>query len=108
MTEVLFAFVTFPSMEKAVELTRLLVEEGLVAGGNIVPGLRSIYRWEGKIFDEQEVMTIFQVSEKGYPAFERRVKELHPYQVPEIVAFPVTGHAPYLQWVRNHGAQAPQ
>ena len=52
MSDVLFAFVTFPSMEKAAEVTRTVVEEGLVAGGNMVPGLRSIYRWEGKVYDE--------------------------------------------------------
>jgi periplasmic divalent cation tolerance protein len=103
MSDVLFAFVTFPSMEKAAEVTRTVVEEGLVAGGNMVPGLRSIYRWEGKVYDEAEVMTIFQVREVGFATFVARIKELHPYQVPEIVAFPVVGYGPYLDWVRRHG-----
>ena len=48
-------------------------------------------------------MTIFQVREVGFATFVARIKELHPYQVPEIVAFPVVGYGPYLDWVRRHG-----
>ena len=96
-------FVTAASEDEAATIGRTLVEERLVACANILPGIRSIYRWQGKIEDEPEVMLIFKTTEARIPALIRRVRELHSYDVPEIIALPILqGHEPYLDWVREN------
>lgn len=105
MMDVYFVFVTFGSMEQAVTVTRTVVEEQLAAGGNLVPGLRSFYRWKGEVRDDAETMVIYQCRAADFEALRERIRGLHSYECPEIVAFePVAGHAPYLDWVRNRGA----
>ena len=100
MTDAIVVFVTTPSAEKAAELARALVEEGLAACGNVVPGLRSIYRWEGKIFDEPEAWLVLKTSSARFEALRARVVALHPYECPEVIALPIAqGHAPYLAWI---------
>ncbi len=66
-----------------------------------MPGIRSIYRWKGKIYDEQESLIIIKTRTSLFDALEKRVKELHSYEVPEIISFPVARGLPqYLEWVR--------
>lgn len=102
MTDVILVLVTAPSSDKAAELARALVEEQLAACGNIVPGVRSIYRWEGEVHDEQEVLLILKTKDALFEALRARVVELHPYQVPEVLRLDITdGHGPYLAWVRD-------
>jgi periplasmic divalent cation tolerance protein len=92
--------VTAPSAEKAAELARALVEERLAACGNVVPGLRSIYRWEGKVQDEPEALLILKTTRGRFEALRERVLALHPYQVPEVIALSVeAGSAAYLGWI---------
>jgi len=92
--------VTMPTAERAAELARALVEERLAACGNVVPGLRSIYRWEGKVVDEPEVLLVLKTTAARFEALRDRVLALHPYQVPEVLALPVeAGSAAYLAWV---------
>lgn len=99
-TEALVVLVTAPSAEKAAEIARVLVGERLAACGNVVPGVRSIYRWEGKIEDEPEALLLLKTTRARFDALRARVLALHPYQVPEIVALPVeAGSAPYLAWI---------
>ena len=94
--------VTAPSAEVAANLARALVSEKLAACATIVPGVRSIYAWEGKVCDEQEVLCVLKTRRTLFPAVRERVQALHPYQVPEIVALPlVEGSAPYLAWLRD-------
>ncbi len=101
MTDVVVALVTAPSAEKAAELARALVEERLAACGNVLPGLRSIYRWEGKVQDEPEALLLLKTTEAGFEALRARVVALHPYDVPEVIRLRVeAGHEPYLGWVR--------
>jgi periplasmic divalent cation tolerance protein len=101
--EVLIVLTTWPDVEKARAATRTLVEEKLVACGNIVPGVESIYRWEGKVEMSAEVIVIFKTVIGSYQRFETRVRELHPYQVPEIVVLRVTDGLPsYLRWVEQN------
>lgn len=104
----MLVFSTFPSEEKAREIVRILVEERAIACGNILPPMRSIYRWHGAIRDEAEVLAIFKVSRGGYASLQRRLHELHPYDVPEIIAVEIsTGLPAYLDWVReNSSAEA--
>jgi periplasmic divalent cation tolerance protein len=102
MTDVLVVFVTTPSQEKAAELARTLVEERLAACGNVLPGVRSIYRWEGKVEDDAEVLLLLKTTRERFPALRDRVLALHPYRVPEVIALPVeTGSDGYLAWVRG-------
>ena len=91
---------TFPDAETAQRIASALVEEGLAACVNIIPGAQSIYRWEGKIESAGEVLALAKTTLSGYAHLEERLKELHPYSVPEIVALPVErAQAAYAQWV---------
>jgi periplasmic divalent cation tolerance protein len=95
MTDALVVLVTAPSAEKAAELARTLVEERLAACGNVVPGLRSIYRWEGQVQDEPEALLVLKTTRSRFEALRERVLALHPYEVPEVIALPVeVGSAP--------------
>lgn len=99
-SETVVALTTLPSPEKAAELARRLVEEGLVACVNVVPGIRSIYRWKGEICDEPEAICVMKTRRERVPALKGRLVSLHPYEVPELVVLDVAdGHVPYLQWV---------
>lgn len=101
MTDVCLALVTVPTAEAAAGLARTLVEEGLAACGNVVPGLRSIYRWEGTVHDEPEALLLLKTRAERFEALARRVVELHPYQVPEVLRLGVDGgNEPYLAWIR--------
>lgn len=95
--------VTAPDPATAESLVRRLVEEEVVACGNIVPGVTSIYRWEGRVEQEQEVLVVFKTTVAGADHLVRRVPELHPYDVPEVLVLPVeAGHRPYLEWVAEN------
>ncbi|BDG01982.1 divalent-cation tolerance protein CutA [Anaeromyxobacter oryzae] len=99
-TDALVVLVTAPSADKAAELARALVEERLAACGNVVPGLRSIYRWDGKVQDDVEALLLLKTTRARFEALRERVLALHPYQVPEVLAIPVAaGSAPYLAWI---------
>ena len=83
---------TCPDLETARGLARQLVEGSLVACVNVVPGLRSIYRWNGSVHEDAEVLMILKTTGD----------QLHPYDVPEFVALAVSnGHDPYLRWVAD-------
>jgi len=95
-------FVTTPSAEVAATLAKTLVTEKLVACVNILPGLRSIYAWQDKVCDEEEVLCVLKTRRTLFAAVREHVSALHPYQVPEIIALPlVDGSAPYLAWLRD-------
>lgn len=92
--------VTAPDREAALSLVRRLVQESLIACGNILPGLTSVYRWEGEVEEDSEVLAILKTREEALPALIRRIEQLHPYDVPEILALPVKEGLPaYLNWV---------
>jgi periplasmic divalent cation tolerance protein len=99
-TNALVVLSTFPTADKAAEVARALVEEQLCACVNLVPQLRSIYRWQGAVQDDAEVLAIIKTTRAGYDALSRRLLELHPYDVPEVLALPVAaGPAAYLDWL---------
>lgn len=100
--EVLTVFTTWPDLDTARAATRALVEEKLAACGNIVPGVESIYRWEGKVETGAEVLVVFKTVIGSYQMFETRLRTLHPYAVPEVLALRVTDGLPaYLRWVEQ-------
>jgi periplasmic divalent cation tolerance protein len=100
--EAIVVLVTAPSTEKAAAIARALVEERLAACCNIVPGLRSIYAWEGRVQEDDEVLLVIKTSRDHFERLRARVVALHEYRCPEVIALPVAdGHAPYLEWIRG-------
>lgn len=79
-------FITAPTVDEAQTIARALVEESLAACVNIIEGCRSIYRWEGDIHTDQEVLLLVKTERRRFPEVEKRVSDLHSYDVPEIVA----------------------
>jgi len=98
--EFFVALCACPDGETARRIGHDLVEGSLVACVNVVPGLRSIYRWNDSIRDDQEVLMILKTAADRLPDARQRLVALHPYEVPEVVALPVAdGHDAYLSWV---------
>lgn len=99
-TTALVVLVTTPTAESAAAMARTLVEEGLCACGNVVPTVRSIYRWEGEIHDDAEALLVLKTERRLLAELKERLLALHPYQVPELLALTVEdGLAPYLAWI---------
>ncbi len=100
MSDVVVCFSTASSDEEAARIGRALVEEELAACVNLVPGVRSIYRWQGKIEDGAEVLMVIKTRRPKVDALVARLKSLHSYTVPELVAMDVVaGNPDYLAWV---------
>jgi periplasmic divalent cation tolerance protein len=96
----LVVFSTFPDADTAARVARTLVEDRLAACVNLLPMVRSIYRWEGEVCDEAETLAVIKTTAERYPALAAKIAELHPYQVPEVIALPLAdGHPPYLAWL---------
>jgi periplasmic divalent cation tolerance protein len=102
MSDVLAVLVTVPSPSIAARIATAAVKERLAACVNIVPGVRSVYVWKGKVCDDRELLLVLKTTRGRYPELERRIRALHPYEVPEIVALPVRrGSRAYLKWIRE-------
>ena len=100
MTETLVVLSTFPSEDDAARVVRTLVEERLVACGNLIPAVRSFYHWEGKIVDDREVQAVMKTRKQDWGALLSRLHELHPYTTPECIALRVAAGAPkYMAWL---------
>ena len=100
MTDAILVITTLSSADAAAEIARKLVGEKLAACANLVPAVRSIYRWEGKVQDENEVLVLIKTQQRHYERLKARLLELHPYEVPEVIALPVErGHQAYLDWI---------
>lgn len=91
---------TVSTEDEGVALVRGLLERKLIACGTLVPGARSIYRWEGRIADEREVVVFLKTRSAVVPALQAALPELHPYKVPEFLVLSVdSGLAKYLDWI---------
>ncbi|TMB10796.1 MAG: divalent-cation tolerance protein CutA [Deltaproteobacteria bacterium] len=102
MTDAILVLTTLPTADAAVEVAKALIGEKLAACANILPALRSIYRWEGKVQDENEVLVLLKSRQGQYESLKTRILELHPYDVPEILAIPIErGHGAYLDWIAS-------
>ena len=102
MTDVIVVLSTLPAGDVAAAIARTLVEEKLAACVNLVPHVRSFYEWKGAVVDEPEQLAIIKTTVDGFPALRARLVDLHPYEVPAMLALPaVDGHLPYLGWVRE-------
>lgn len=98
--QAVFCYVTCPDRALAEDLARRLVEERLAACGNVLDGMRSVYRWEGKVEEASEAVLIVKTRAELVERVTARVRELHPYACPCVAALPVTGGNPdYLAWI---------
>jgi periplasmic divalent cation tolerance protein len=106
--DVVVGMITTPNRDMAEAIVDRLVGERLIACGNISTSLASIYWWQGKIERAEEVLIIMKTTEALTSRVAARVRELHSYEVPEVLFFPVTnGNAAYVQWVRDSVMPAP-
>jgi periplasmic divalent cation tolerance protein len=95
-------FITTSNEDEAGKIAKAVVEEKLAACVNIIKGIRSIYSWQGKIEDDEEVLMVLKTRESLFDALAKRVKELHSYTVPEIIAMPIVkGSEDYLNWIKD-------
>jgi periplasmic divalent cation tolerance protein len=103
MPDPIVVLVTCGSEEEALKIANALVDAHLAACVNLVAPIRSIYRWEGKIWDEKEWLLIIKTQKQRFEALEKRVRSLHSYSVPEIISLPITeGSSAYLNWIREN------
>ncbi len=102
MTGKLIVFVTCSSLGEAKKIARALVEARLAACGNILTGVRSIYRWKGRVESAGETLLLLKTSRRRFAALRRAVERLHSYDTPEVLAVPVTaGARKYLAWLED-------
>jgi periplasmic divalent cation tolerance protein len=102
VTDAIVVYVTAPNEDEAAAIAKALVSERLAACINIVRAIRSIYMWQGTIEDDAEVLMIIKTQASLFGRLSTRVKELHSYSVPEVIALPiVTGSEDYLAWLRD-------
>jgi len=100
--ENIVVFITASNEDEAAKISRALVEARLAGCVNIIKGVRSIYQWKEKIEDEPEVLMIVKTQRHLFPVLSKKVKELHTYTVPEILALPIVeGSAEYLNWLKE-------
>ena len=101
--EVLLVLSTFPEAETARRIARQIVEEKYAACANLLPPIESIYWWEGKVEQGNEALVLFKTTAARFEGMQARLRQLHPYEVPEIIAVAIERGLPeYLRWVAEH------
>lgn len=101
-SDAIVVLTTVSNDEEAVKLVRTLLERRLIACGTLVPGARSLYRWQGKIADEKETFLLLKTRSARIEALQEAFRELHPYKVPELLALAVdSGMEKYLEWING-------
>ena len=99
-TDAIVVLTTITTAEEGVALIRALLERRLIACGTLMPGARSLYRWKGKIADEQETIVLLKTRAARLEGLRLAFDDLHPYKVPELLALPVSaGTEKYLEWI---------
>ncbi len=108
-SDAIVVLVTVPNAEVAARLAETLVGEALAACVNVLPEVTSTYRWQGRVEHDREQLCLMKTTRDGFERLRARVLELHPYELPEVIALPiVAGHAPYLAWIAGAvGPKAP-
>ena len=106
-TDAVVLMTTVASAQEGEMLVRTLLERRLIACGSLIPGARSLYRWEGKIADEQETVILMKTRSAVLHAVEKAFAELHPYKVPELLALEVQwGLGKYVDWINDETSMA--
>jgi periplasmic divalent cation tolerance protein len=109
MQEFIVVYVTAGSADEADRLARSLVDERLAACVNRIKSVQSVYRWQGKVEQSEEELLIIKTSRDRFAALEKRVRELHSYSVPEVIALPVIeGSSNYLKWIKEQVTPGPR
>ncbi|MEJ7810090.1 MAG: divalent-cation tolerance protein CutA [Gemmatimonadaceae bacterium] len=104
-TDASVVLTTVANAEQGEALVRALLDRRLIACGTLLPSARSLYRWEGAVADEPEVVILLKTRRDAVPALDRAFAELHPYAVPELLALPASAGAPgYLSWIARETA----
>ena len=102
MAEIGVVFCTVGNLESAESIAKALVESKLAACVNIIKNLTSVYTWENKLCQEDEILLVIKTRENLFEELKAKIIELHEYSLPEIIFLPVTnGHEPYINWVMN-------
>lgn len=102
MTETLLVITTMPDQASAERLADSLVSRGLAACVNIGAPVTSVYRWDGALRHDREHLLTIKTSRGRYPALEQAIVEQHPYELPEVIAVPITAGLPdYLAWIET-------
>lgn len=102
MTDATVVFCTFASRDDAHRIGSAIVEARLAACVNILPGVQSVYRWKGAIEQAEETMALIKTTRQSFAALRDRIREMHPYETPEIISIPVLeGFTEYLAWIRE-------
>ena len=103
LTDLRIALCTVPDETTAGQIANALVSEKLAACVNIIPSVVSVYRWKDAVEHGQELLLLIKTSASVWPLLETRILELHPYELPEIIAVPIhSGQTDYIQWIKNN------
>lgn len=103
--QVLIAMTNVPDAATARTIARALVDTHLAACVNILPGVQSIYRWQGAVEEATELTLLVKTTRRQYPRLQQALLAAHPYDLPEVIAWPLTdGHPAYLHWVATETA----
>ncbi len=106
-TDAIVVLTTVANDDEGVRLVRALLERRLIACGTLLPGARSLYRWQGKIAEEKEVVLLLKTRSAQIETLQAAFGELHPYKVPELLALPVSAGLPkYLEWISGETSLA--
>ncbi len=107
MEEKILVMITAGSEEEGAKIAKALLEARLIACANLIGGIRSLYRWEGKVCDDPEILLLCKTVRKNFSGLSEKVKSIHSYDVPEIIALPLAeGWQPYLDWVEQETTPA--
>jgi periplasmic divalent cation tolerance protein len=102
VTGPMLALSTVASADDAERIARALVEQGVAACVNVVPGVVSFYRWKGRLERDAEMLLVIKTRGERFEALKAALLAEHPYELPELVALPIAaGHAPYLEWLED-------
>jgi periplasmic divalent cation tolerance protein len=109
MTDARVVFTTVAEAAEAEKISRALVERRLAACVNILPHIRSIYRWQGKVEEAAEILLLIKTTAAQFPAVRDAIRELHSYAVPECISLPIDAGSPdYLKWLAENVQPPPQ
>ena len=102
MTDIILVYITTPNAEEAKKIASSLVQEKLAACANILPQISSVFYWDGALEQSNEALLLLKTSQEKFAALQQRVKELHSYELPCIVALPLSAGLPeYLNWIKQ-------
>ena len=104
-SEIIIVFVTVPGLREGSRISKAILTSRLAACVNVIPGVQSMYQWKGKIVREKEAMLVMKTTRIRYRKLEQKIKKLHPYEVPEVIAIPlICGSSQYIEWVTGEVA----